>query len=96
MSLTVGLARANSKAQLRPIPEEAPVMRMVFPARRADDMVLALRVAWIVLVRGLMAFVIVRRRRGRNMCGKTRGWRWGIKRDAGTDMVPAASQARMT
>ena len=31
-----GKVRANSRAVARPMPDEAPVMRMVFPARRAD------------------------------------------------------------
>lgn len=31
-----GAVRANSFAILRPIPEEAPVIRMVFPWSRAD------------------------------------------------------------
>lgn len=30
-----GLVRANSKAQERPIPDDAPVIRIVLPARRA-------------------------------------------------------------
>lgn len=40
--LPLGFVRANSRAVDFPIPEEAPVMRMVLPSRRlaaAEDMV---------------------------------------------------------
>ena len=39
-----GEVRANSKAVLRPMPDDAPVMRIVLPARRLET---AEAIAWV-------------------------------------------------
>jgi hypothetical protein len=62
----LGDVRANSKAVLRPMPEEAPVMRMVLPERRLDideDMVVGVGEKY------------------RIVCGVTRGYRrrWRVE-----------------
>lgn len=53
-----GAVRANSRAVLRPMPDEAPVMRTVLPARRfaaAEAMMVRIRGAdgWIKLRGGV-------------------------------------------
>lgn len=53
--LSAGLVRANSRAVERPMPEEAPVMRIVLPERRAaDDAVAMVRKEVLRLTRELV------------------------------------------
>lgn len=55
--LFLGAVRANSKAVLRPMPEEAPVMTMVLPSRRlaaAEEEDIALVVVFVIVPRGVL------------------------------------------
>lgn len=68
--------RANSKAVLRPIPDDAPVMTTVLPARRfavAEDIVRA-------------AIAAAEERPG----GKVRGWLKGVRNRLDVGLVVSA------